>query len=63
MVEDIKDAWPIFIFAIFASIIICFLFYYLLENCTLCMIFLMLAGSLAAMIGFGFYQWKNYEDL
>ncbi len=63
MVEDIKDAWPVFIVILGISIIICFIFYYLLENCAWIMIMIMLFGSLAALAGFGVFSWYKYKAL
>jgi len=61
LIEDIKDSWPIFLVAFILSIVFCFIFYWLLEHFTGCMIFLMLGGSIAAFIGFGTYNWLQYQ--
>ena len=61
IIEDIKDAWPIFIIIMIISVLICFFFYYLLQCCAAPMICIMLTGSIASLIAFGIFNW--YEKL
>ena len=61
--EEIQSSWPILLAVLFISILVCFLFYFLLENCAFIMIFFMLFGSLAGLIGFGIFSWYKYKNL
>lgn len=61
VVEDIKDAWPVFIIVLLISIAICFFFYYLLQCCAGPMICIMITGSIGGLIGFGVFNW--YEKI
>lgn len=63
VVEDIKDAWPIFLMILVISLIFCFVWYYLVQCCAGFMITIMLLGSLAALISFGVFNWLHYKEL
>ena len=56
--SDIKDSWPILISLLILTIIISFLFYFIVEYCASLVIFIMLLSSLAGLIIFGFYNWN-----
>lgn len=56
--SDIKDSWPILISLLIVTIIISFLFYFIVEYCASLVIFIMLLSSLAGLIIFGFYNWN-----
>lgn len=62
-VKDIKDAWPIYIIMFFLTLIICTLFYYLVEHCTTIMIFLMIGGSIIGLALFGVHNWMKYKSI
>ena len=59
-VKDMKDAWPIYIVMFLITIIICVIFYYLLEHCTNIMIFIMIGGAIIGLVILGVINWKKY---
>ena len=63
IIEDIKDAWPVFIIVMIISIAFCFFFYCLLQSCAGPMIVFMLAGAICGLIGFGVFNWYEKRAL
>ena len=63
VVEDIKDAYVVFLIVLVISLVVCFLWYYLVQCCAGFMIGIMLLGSLAALIAFGVFNWLRYKEL
>ena len=60
-IKDIKDSWPVLILLLVCTILLSCIFFYLIEYCASLMIFLMLIGSICALIIFGFYNWSQYN--
>lgn len=63
MVEDIKDALWILLAMVGISLVICFIWYFMIQYCAGIMITIMLIGSLAALVVFGWLSWIKYTDL
>jgi hypothetical protein len=62
-VQDIKEALPIILAMIGITVIVCFVYFYLLENCAPCMVAFVLIGSLGALVGLGVFFWQKYQSL
>lgn len=62
-IKDIRDAWPIFILMFFVSIVLCIIFYYLVEHFTIFMIFLMIIGSIIGLVILGVTNWLKYKHI
>jgi len=60
-VQDIKEAWPIILAMVGITLIVCFVYYYLLENCAPCMVAFVLIGSIVALAGLGVFFWQRYK--
>lgn len=45
------------------ALVLCIIFYFLVEHCTTIMIFLMIGGSIVALVIFGFVNWNKYNTI
>ena len=63
VVEDIKDAWVVFIIILFISVLVSFIYFYLLQCCAGVMVVLMIIVGLGCFIGFGVFCWLRYRQL
>lgn len=63
VVEDIKDAWIVFLIMLFISIAVSFVYFYLLQCCAGVMVVLMIVIGLASFVGFGVFCWVRYKQI
>ena len=61
--EEIQNAWPAFIVATFVSLIVCVIFYFLLQCCAGIIIWITIIGSVIGLAGFGGFSWVQRNRL
>lgn len=62
-VEEIQNAWPIFIITFFVTIIVCIIFYLLLQTCAGVILWLTIIGTIFGLLGFGVFSWLKRNEL
>lgn len=63
LVEDVKEAWPVYLIMTLVILIVCIVYFFLLQYCAGVMVVLMCILGVAGMVGFGFFCWKERSAL
>ena len=59
MIEDIRDAWMIFLLMIVLCVIISIVYFYLVQMCAGVLTFLIIICGLIGLFGLGFFCWQR----
>lgn len=63
VIHDVGNAWPIILATAGISLLVCLVYFYLVQLCAFCMVLSLLGLAIIGLVGLGLFLWFRAQDL